>query len=461
MKKVWGCGLIVLLLFAVPGLVLDQDALAEENDMIEQEVDFGLFSGPISGRFGIVAIVSNVSLVAGQDSGLYIEVSPKSAYLSFEILGYPFDVPITETPLGTYSHRFTGFSIPFIGDITIYVDISGFLSLALNRTQLEEMVIIEPLDLEWYDWGLKVATCRIEEDAYGSDFIGELNLTFEYKATVGVSADVPFVGRITIGQVQLTSLQGQPSLHPHIQVRLRPSPVALSIQSLSAHEAVLKWERSSDAGFSFYEIEVDGGKTSHVVRIRNQDRIGLLLSVSPDSDYAFTITVEDIDFLKSPERSIFARTPPDPPPEPVNLTYPHGPDLSATSFTIRWNYTHIDDFGRYEVILNGETLSIIRDESHNWSTFYGLRPGTTYTVSTVTYDEWENHATSDTIQIITPSDTTSISPQGEGALSGIDWALILIVGFVGGLLSYPIVALVQGLRRGQKNIRVKGQKDSD
>ncbi|MCK5290438.1 MAG: hypothetical protein KAR39_00270 [Thermoplasmata archaeon] len=404
---------------------------------MREEVDFELLGGPIQAGFGIEVALSNITVIDGGSTELFIDASPRSAYVRFDFWGLSFSVPISETPLGTYSHRFTGFSIPFVGDIEVFVDITGYLIAEIDGTGLEGSLIVNPLDHRWDDWGLKATTCRVKDGAHGSDTSGILDVSFEYRVKIGISVQVPVAGRITVGEVSLTSLSGSPSLNPVVFASLRPSPVSLDIAKIGSHRVTLEWGRSSDPGFSFYEIESLGGTISEVLRIRSRDYSRLEVSVKPDSDYSFTITVEDSDFLRSPSQSMNVHTPLDPPPEPVILSPPSESDLGPTHIPIQWSFTHANDFNRYEVVVNGEVASIIRVETHNTSTLKGLQPETAYEILVVTYDTWGNSASSIPLAVQTHPQEILVVTTEVSSVVDTNWALILFLGFLGGILSYP------------------------
>lgn len=452
---------VVAVAISLIGLVQTEDVRGGDDWAVQDTIDFELIGGPITGHFTIEAAASRTSVISGQGAELLVESAPGSAYLSFDVLGYPVDVPLGETPLGTQSYPMVGVPLPPLGDITIYVDITGTLVASLNMGALTAVLDVSPTSFAWHDWGLKVATMATAEDVYGPDVTGTLELRFEYLVSVGVSVDVPIIGNIPIGEVELTTLVGSPYLHPPINIKLRPASVLVSVDFPSAHEAVLSWQPSQDPQFSLYEIEMAGGGAFPVYRIRDSSVTSIHMKVVPDADCIFSVFVEDTDSLRSPRQTITSRSPADPPPDPV-IIYQNETDETSMTLTLRWFYTHIEDFGRYEVVVEGEVKSVIREETHNWSTVGGLKPGSTYEVSIVSFDEWGNQATSDVLTIKMPStkgsdDTTEGVAEG-GSISDTNPFLSIGLGFVGGLVAFLLTALASRYIVGRKK-HASGKKE--
>lgn len=438
------CVLVSLVLLGLTCLAQSEGVEADDDWAVRETIDFELTGGPIRGHFTVEAAASDVSILSGQEDELFVESIPGSAYLSFDVLGYGIDVPLAQTPLGKQSHRVTGFSIPFIGDITIYIDISGVVRATIDEGNLNGTIFLSPRTFTWYDWGLKVATVNVPSDAYGADISGSLDLRFEYLVSVGVSVDVPFLGRISVGQIELTTLMGEPTVQTHILVSLRPAPVSISVDFPNAHEAVLSWQQSSDSEFVVYEVEVSGDNANSVFRVRDRTRTTTTVQVTPDSDYIFSITVEDADSLRSRWSDVSGRSPPDPPPPAVSITSVEV-DGSSMSMTVLWDFTQVDDFSRYEVVLNGEVISLIRDLDHNESTLSGLKAGETYSVCVVIYDEWENSAISNIETTDMPLEASPRGLGGDDADSGSTNAITLGFGILGGLIAYLLITFASKL----------------
>ncbi len=182
-------------------------------------------------------------------------------------LGVDVPLPVfgNTTPLGRSSFYLPGVSTATLGIVDLSVD----LVTSLNSTSRvpDGIADVSPNEVEWTAWGTKRILVH-GEDGVGSVATSELNTTFTYTMSLGLTVYARRIAVYHRDLAQIGSFVGAPSLITDLSVDLRPHALTLEAPTDVAYDrATLSWSAVIDSDIEHLELWLTDGTANVSYRL--------------------------------------------------------------------------------------------------------------------------------------------------------------------------------------------------
>ncbi len=296
-------------------LLLPGTAAAAAPDLTEVTVGFSMpMTDVIPGvaafraECSIDASGEALALRANETARTTIAAVPAACAMVLTLLGFDIGIPtINTTPLGRSSVYLPGLSIVTLGVVDISIDLMTSMN---STTHVEDVTVatVDPSDAAWPVWGAQRLQVR-GTDGYGSVVASELNTTFTYALSLGLTVSALGVTLYHTDLADLGRYPGTPSLTTAVRVDLVPHPLVLGPASqITSAGAVLNWTGSVDADVDHLELWITDGTLNLSYRIADPNATSLALPLESETDYRAWIVVVDRSGQSSSSSVVSLRT---------------------------------------------------------------------------------------------------------------------------------------------------------
>ncbi len=296
-------------------LLLPGTAVSAASDLTEVTVAFTMpardvIAGVASFRAqcDIAASGEALQLLANESVRTTVAATPGACEMILNLLGFDVTIPtINTTPLGRSSVYIPGLSVVTLGVVDLSIDLMTAMN-STSRVADGAVAAVEPLELAWITWGAQRLNVHAA-GGYGSVAASELNTTFTYGLSLGLTVSALGVTLYHTDLVDLGRYAGQPSLVTSVRVDLFPPPLTLGAPTqLTSTGAVFSWTCTVEDDMDHLELWVTDGTLNVSYRIEDPHALRLAVPLKADTNYRAWILVVDLSGQSSSSSVVSFRT---------------------------------------------------------------------------------------------------------------------------------------------------------
>jgi len=313
-------GLTALLL--LPGI-----AAGAAPELTEVTVDFTMpardvIAGVASFRAQCALAASGeaLRLLANETARTTVAAGPAACTMVLNLLGFDVTIPtINTTPLGRSSVYIPGLSIISLGVVDVSIDLMTALN-STTRVADAGVASAGPAELAWPTWGAQRLTVH-GADGYGGAVTSDLNTTFTYSLSLGLTVLALGVTMYHTDFVDLGRYAGRPSLVTPVTVDLIPHPLLLGTPTqVTSSGATLNWTGTVDPDVDHLELWITDGTLNVSYRIAAPQASRLVVPLLADTSYRAWVVAVDGAGQSSSSGIVAFRTAPTPSATPTSPT---------------------------------------------------------------------------------------------------------------------------------------------
>ncbi|MFQ6129149.1 MAG: hypothetical protein ACE5QW_09650 [Thermoplasmata archaeon] len=436
---------LVVLVASVLAVVQPQNVTADEGEISETSVHFGL--SPMEIVTGITyelsckvnVVSSDIELKSGESEIASYGVTPGPCSMELEILGIPVALPLyNSTPLGVFSYYIPGVSGIAFGLVDVSIDLITSLRGALDPSSVAPLQISEN-SLTWNVWGSRQVNINLPSSLTGGKETKNLVMNLDYEISLGVS--VWFLGSRLMGfdLMDIGTIPGTPQITNHVTADYKPTAIAFAGDLIATFEEItLRWTKNLDSDFAYYEITQIHQSLEMSFKIADSDIVTANIPAKPLQSYEVEVRVYDSAMQYSSTDLRAVTTPDYPIPEPVVLSSPQ--NLTSTSVTFTWSKSTDSYFDRYVVELckgpechRFEIQNIERNSS-----VLPILSGRNYTAKVFVYNSFNRYSSSNERSFDVPERHEPSIEAGPADSLPIPITL-LVLGFALGMISSFVI----------------------
>ncbi len=241
----------------------------------------------------VIASGEDVALRDNESARTTVAGNAGNCSMVLVLFGVDVAIPtINTTPLGKSSLYLPGLAIATLGIVDVSLDLQTSLN---STTRVEDPAVasVEPQNLSWSAWGAQRLEVR-GAHGFGDVAATELNTTFTYRASLGLTVYALGVVLYHADLTDLGSYVGVPSLTTDVTVDLLPDPLTLGDpEDVTYDGATLRWSGTPAADVDHLDVWIAGGGLNVSYRLPDVRASSLRVPLRAETRYLAWVVVVD------------------------------------------------------------------------------------------------------------------------------------------------------------------------